>query len=274
MKKTFSFALVVWVSLQPLFFLTVTPNNILAQTIQQEVLTNTNIVNLTKAALPAQAIIEKIRVTKNSFDLSAQALAELKALGIADAVIVAMLQTQKTANPEATLVSSDQKVVEIKIPDGTEIQVQLENNMSGQEQKEGEVIDMTVARDVVVNGQTVIAQGASATARISVAKKAGYWGKTGKLEWTMQDVQTVCGNRIAARFTKALAGGSNSGSVAVGAVVTTVLLGPVGLLWGLKKGKKAVIPAGSRFSVYSDKDSIVKFYASNQAATVALNPAQ
>ena len=31
-----------------------------------------------------------------------------------------------------------------------------------------------------------------------------------------------------------------------------------GLLWGLKKGKPAVIPAGTKFSVYTDKDSTIK----------------
>ena len=147
---------------------------------------------------------------------------------------------------------------EIIIPDGTEIEVQLKNNLSGEEAKIGDIVDLSVVRDVLVNGTVVITQGSSATARITEAKKAGHWGHTGKLEWAMQDAQTVGGAKIPMRFTKSLEGGSKGGTVAVGAVVTTVLLGPVGLLWGLKKGKKAIIPAGSKFSVYTDKDSTVR----------------
>jgi hypothetical protein len=37
-----------------------------------------------------------------------------------------------------------------------------------------------------------------------------------------------------------------------------VLLGPVGLLWGLKKGKPAIIPAGNRYSVFVHGDTKIK----------------
>jgi len=58
------------------------------------------------------------------------------------------------------------------------------------------------------------------------------------------------GNRIPARFTRRQVGDSKGGTVAVAAVATTVLLGPIGLLWGLKKGKAAIIPAGNQYSVF------------------------
>jgi len=168
-------------------------------------------------------------------------------------VVAAMLPAGNLLMPLPTL-----EAKEVIIPDGTEVEVQLKNNLSGEEAKIGDVVDLSVVRDVLVNGTVVINQGASATARITEAKKAGHWGHTGKLEWAMQDAQTVGGARIPMRFTKSLEGGSKGGTVAVGAVVTTVLLGPVGLLWGLKKGKKAIIPAGSKFSVFTDKDSTIK----------------
>ena len=220
-----------------------------------ETLTNATIVELTNANLPPEAIVEKIKSSAVRFDLSTAELQNLKTAGVADAVIVAMLQA---ARPKEANALPDAIEKEIFIPDGTEIEVQLKNNLSGQDAKEGEIVDLVVVRNVMIDGVVVIAEGAAATARITKAKKAGYWGKSGKLEWAMQDIQTVANRKIPVRFTKAVAGGSNSGSVAVGAVVTTVLLGPVGLLWGLKKGKKATIPAGSKFSVFTDKDSIIK----------------
>ncbi len=223
---------------------------------ERETLTNSMIVELTKSGLPAEVIIEKINSSTVKFDLSAEDLQNLKTAGVADWVIVAMLRAARPATTENETIQQP-KEVEISVPDGTEIEVQLKNNLSGQDAKEGDVVDLVVVRNVVVNDVVVIAEGAAATARITRAKRAGYWGKSGKLEWSMQDVQTVANRKVPVRFSKSVSGGSNSGSVAVGAVVTTVLLGPVGLLWGLKKGKKATIPAGSKFSVFTDKDSTV-----------------
>jgi hypothetical protein len=147
------------------------------------------------------------------------------------------------------------QMAEIKVPDGTEIEVQLKNNASGEDLKVGDIVDFTVLRPVLVNGVTVFEKDASARARITTAKRAGHWGHAGKLEWAMQDVQAADGTRVPARFTKRSTGDSKGGTVAVAAVATTVLLGPLGLLWGLKKGKPAIIPAGNRYSAFVSGDT-------------------
>jgi hypothetical protein len=146
----------------------------------------------------------------------------------------------------------------VSVPDGTEVEIQLTNNASGEELKIGSIVDFTVVRPVQINGVTVFEKEAGARARITTAKRAGHWGKAGKLEWAMQDVMAVDGNRIPARFTQRQIGDSKGGTVAVAAVATTVLLGPVGLLWGLKKGKPAIIPAGNRYSVFVSGDTKIK----------------
>ena len=159
---------------------------------------------------------------------------------------------------------------EVKIPDGTEIEIQLKNNASGEDLKVGDIVDFTVVRPVVINGITVFEKDASARARITTAKRAGHWGHAGKLEWAMQDVQAADGNRVPARFTKRSTGDSKGGTVAVAAVATTVLLGPFGLLWGLKKGKPAIIPAGNRYSAFVSGDTKLdqaKLPASRPAST-------
>ena len=74
----------------------------------------------------------------------------------------------------------------------------------------------------------------------------------------MKDVMTVDGNRVPVRFTQRLNGDSKGGTVAVAAVATTILLGPLGLLWGLKKGKPAIIPAGNRYAVFIHGDTNIK----------------
>ena len=167
----------------------------------------------------------------------------------------------KTAVDDANASSTVRAKTEdspVKVPDGTELEIELRNTLSGQEAKVGEVVEFIVLRDVTANGIIIFERGASARARVTTAKKAGRWGRAGKLEWVMQDVQAVDGKRIPARFTKRYIGQSNGNQVAITAVATSVLLGPWALFWGLKKGKPAIIPAGNRYIAFVHGDVEVK----------------
>ncbi|HEY6232929.1 MAG TPA: hypothetical protein VIW64_16820 [Pyrinomonadaceae bacterium] len=217
-------------------------------------LTNKDVLDMVKSGLATEIVIAKIKSSPGKFDTSANTLAELKAANVPDAVIMAMLGgASEAAAPVAA-----GPPVEVKVPDGTEIEIQLKNTASGEELHVGDIVDFSVVRPVVVNGVTIIDKDAPGRARITTAKKAGHWGHAGKLEWAMQDVQSVDGNRVPARFTKRSIGDSKGNTVAVAAVATTVLLGPFGLLWGLKKGKPAIIPAGNRYSAFVSGDNTIK----------------
>jgi hypothetical protein len=233
-----------------------------AQSQQTEAkLTNKDVVDMVKAGLPPSVVIAKIKGSANGFDTSPAALQELKAAGVPDELILVMVQAAAptgAALPPTGTAAVEGVPVEVKVPDGTEMEVELKNNVSGQEMKVGDIVDFTVLRPVQVGGVIIIDKGASARARITTAKKAGRWGRAGKLEWAMQDVQAIDGNRVPTRFTKRDVGDSKGGTVAVAAVATTVLLGPLGLLWGLKKGKPAIIPAGNRYTVFVHGDTAVK----------------
>ena len=221
-----------------------------------------------RAGLSAEVVIAKIKTSATSFDTSPAALQELKAAGVPDSVILAIVQpAAATAPAPASTAAPAEAATEVKVPDGTEIEIELQNNASGQELKVGDLVDFAVVRPVIVGGVTVFEKGASARARITTAKKAGRWGKAGKLEWAMQDIQAADGNRVPSRFTQRALGDSKGGTVAVAAVATTVLLGPLGLLWGLKKGKPAIIPAGNRYSVFVHGDTAVKGKAAAAGAT-------
>jgi hypothetical protein len=217
-------------------------------------LTNKDVLDMVKSGLASEIIVAKIKASPGKFDTSAATLAELKSANVPDAVIMAMVGGALETTP-----SNEQKPsVEVKVSDGTEVEIILKNNASGQELKVGDFVDFSVVHPVVVNGVTIFEKDAPAKARITTAKKAGHWGHAGKLEWAMQDIQAADGSRVSARFTQRSVGDSKGGTVAVAAVATTVLLGPLGLLWGLKKGKPAIIPAGNRYSVFVSGDTTVK----------------
>jgi hypothetical protein len=175
-------------------------------------------------------------------------------------MVVFALPTSQDPKPETAKATDATPPADgtVTIPDGTEIEIQLKSNASGEELKVGDIVDFVVLKPIQVNGLTIFEKEAPARARITTAKRAGHWGKAGKLEWAMQDVMAADGNRVSARFTKREIGDSKGGTVAVAAVATTVLLGPVGLLWGLKKGKPAIIPAGNRYSVFVNGDTKIK----------------
>lgn len=218
-------------------------------------LTNKDVLDMIKSGLGADIVVAKIKASPSKFDTTPTALAELKTAGVPDNVILAMVQGQ----PDPSTPSAPPKAeVKVKVPDGTEIEIQLKNNASGEELKVGDIVDFTVVRPVQINGVTIFEKDAPARARITTAKKAGHWGHAGKLEWAMQDVQATDGSRVPSRFTKRLIGDSKGNTVAVAAVATTVLLGPFGLLWGMKKGKPAIIPAGNRYSAFVSGDTTVK----------------
>ena len=259
MKRTVSFILVLSLSMTALAspFQNQDPNvpaKVQPTAASTTTLINKDVVDMIKAGLAADIVVAKIKSSPTNFDTSPAALAELKAANIPDSVILAMVK------PAATPASSEAPPADgvVNVPDGTEVEIQLTNNASGEELKVGDVVDFVVVGPVQRNGLTIFEKGAGGRARITTAKRAGHWGKAGKLEWAMQDVMAVDGNRIPARFTQRQIGDSKGGTVAVAAVATTVFFGPLGLLWGLKKGKPAIIPAGNRYSVFVHGDVKIK----------------
>jgi hypothetical protein len=63
------------------------------------VLTNRDILELHKAGLPEQVLVAKIRASQCDFDTSPAELSRLKSSGLADGVILAMVETPATKDP-------------------------------------------------------------------------------------------------------------------------------------------------------------------------------
>ena len=249
MKKLQSFLLISLI-LQSVFCFGLLPNNVIAQT--QEKLTNQNIIDLVKNGFSNDVIIAKIKSSAIAFDTSLTALQELKNNGVADAVIVAMVEGNKP------IINKSSQEIEVTIPDGTTVEVALKNDLSGQTAKVGDVIDFTVVRDVKIDGVTVIEKGSLALGKITVAEKARYWGRKGIISWVIQDVTTSSGEKIPVRFSKSVDGDSSRAVVAAATIATVVLFFPLAPLWGLKKGTAATVSQGNYYTVYVDGATKIK----------------
>ena len=249
-------------------------------------LTNRDIMTMVRAKLSPTLIIEKIKTSPCAFDTFPSVLAEMKYKGVPDEVLMAMVEAPHGGRPtpnvregsgrgstasvsrDSALTSSDNSAVltEISIPDGTPLEVESTFNVSSGEVEEGSPVSFTVVHPVKINGITVVASGARATARVTKAKKGGSWGRAGTLAWEMRDVVAVDGSRIPLEFAKRTKGDSKGGTVTTAVIVTGVLFWPAAPLWGFKKGKDAKVPAGSRFEVAVHGNAVVKVRTASQEA--------
>ncbi|HKO95909.1 MAG TPA: hypothetical protein VJU86_02890 [Pyrinomonadaceae bacterium] len=175
--------------------------------------------------------------------------------------------------------------VSIKLPAGTPIEVESAYTVSSLDVRPGELLTFRVLVPVMVNGVVAIETGALVTARVTVAKRGGHWGKAGRLSWTMVDVVAVDNSRIplAPQISvrnpawvllketgkdKKVEGGAGSikgtshkGEVATRTVIAAAIfppLAPLALMNGFKRGENAVLPEGKRFVVVVKDESLVK----------------
>jgi len=225
---------------------------------------NADVLAMVKATLAPDVIITKIKSSACHFETTPAALEQLKADGVPDGVILAMLNAPgattapDTAFPPAL---AQQQTLRVRLLHGTPLDIEMAYTISSQEVRAGELISFRVVNPVLVDGVVVIAVGATATGRVVKASRGGHWGRAGRIAWTMQDVTAVDGTRIPlASSAGRVVGDSKGAKVATQMILTGALLpliAPVALLHGFKRGENAFVPAGKRFEVTVGKDATV-----------------
>lgn len=230
-------------------------NNTNSSTVSDEELTNQDILDMLKNGLSDEVILSKIKTSRGAFDTSAKALQELKTAGASDSIIVAMV--------EAASSKPTRKTVIVKIPADTAISVESAFFVTSSTVNKGNIITFNVVQPIVIDGVTVIERGALVNGKIVKARKAGRWGREGYFTWTFEEVFTTSGKAIPLKADGSIKGESNKGEVAikataVGAILApTIILAPLALMYGFKRGENALLPAGSRFMVYVKNDTEV-----------------
>jgi hypothetical protein len=135
----------------------------------------------------------------------------------------------------------------VKVPEGTEFPVRLEDTLSSKTTQEGERFTITLTDDVKLSDGTILRAGYRGTGEVVHAEKSGMLGKTGKLDLRLNYLK-IGDQRIRLRGSKSAQGAHNTGAQ----VVTVVL---VGVFAGLIKGHNTEIPKGTSFNAYSDSDA-------------------
>ena len=213
-------------------------------------LTNKDVLQMLQTGLAPDIVVAKINASKCNFDTSPATLAELKAGGTPESVIMAMVQAANRPDNPTVVVKEELKGIEVTVPDGTAVSVITIDEISSKTASEGDALTFKVDEDVVVNGRVVIAKGTIAKGSVSDVAKSGHMGKGGKLGIRLESTTTVDSQKIKLRASKGKEGDDKTGSV----IALTLLVSPFFLL---KKGKDAKIKPGTKLGAYTDEEKKV-----------------
>jgi virulence-associated protein VagC len=134
----------------------------------------------------------------------------------------------------------------VTIPEGMEFSVQTLEFLSSQNAVVGDPIHLEVQNNVLVDGAIAIAAGSPVKGIISSVTHASRMGKAGNISVRIESGETIDGQRIRLRATKAQSTDDKVGSV----VALTVLVSPLFLL---KKGNDVAYQPGTVITVYTDE---------------------
>lgn len=239
-----------------------------------------DVIDLVKGGVPDAAIVVKAKKNCITFHLTSDAAARLRTAGADDALVAGLVSAcykgpaeavtpttrakpvaprvivihDTVAGPSTSVTSPRTTIARggISVPEGTNIYVSLEQEISSKTATQGDRVKVVVDSNVVVDGAIVISKGTNVRAEVAEVKRAGRMGKGGRLSLKMLGTTTVDGQEVAMRATKASAGGDNMTST----VVLTALFGPIGLL---RHGEDIVYKEGAKFPVFTDAP--LKVYA-------------
>lgn len=265
MKRLISALLLPLLLLQATPLLAAARQQEAAKTVQQSQkgaapLVNQDVLRMVKAEFTADTIVAQIKSSPCDFVTTPAALQHLKEEGVPDAVILAMVMAPKSteAVTQHRSAAGPQQNIRVKVPNGLALEIEAPFTVSSQDVKKGDAISFRVVNPVKVDGVVVVEPGATATARVVQASRGGHFGRAGRLAWVMESVTAVDGTKIPLQSAGRIVGDSKAAKVATQMAImgaAFMLLAPVALLHGFKRGENAYLPAGKRLEVFSQGEA-------------------
>lgn len=166
-------------------------------------------------------------------------------------------------NPRGQQTLSSVQNTHAYIPKDTILTVELTSELTSKKAKKGDVVPIKMSQNVIINDVVVIPEGATVKATVTKAKKAGGFGRAGKLEFTIDSVKTINGVDVPLEYSAMKKAGNDGGAVAVG-----VLLSVVGGLF--MKGKNVSFSAGTTFEAKVSADTDLGVSLDNLAEAMSL----
>ena len=152
--------------------------------------------------------------------------------------------TVATVAPLAPVASAPSSA---RLPEGTEVHLQLGERLSSATATVGDTFQVTSDEEIKLPDGSILPAGYAGKGEVTVAEKTGMLGKSGELGIRMNYLR-IGDARVRLRSNKS--GEGKSG--VTNAVVVTVLFGPLGLL---VHGHSIIYPKGQEVLAYVDQDA-------------------
>jgi hypothetical protein len=238
--------------------------------------TNADVLEMVRAGVSASIVVQSIRSASSViFDTNPRALIDLKAAGVPDDVVSAMLARTGQA-PATPVPSAPQRTTQtvtgragrsaaaaeanlpdsVTLQDGASVNVRLLRAVSSGTAQEGDLLRFGVLDDVRVDGQVVIAKGATAVGRVTQVKRAGAMGRSGALALTVTSVSAVDGVEVPVRLHRErdVTGAGRTGAAVSSIAIDAATSGKRAVKSAagevLQKGREATVAASSEYTVF------------------------
>ena len=152
--------------------------------------------------------------------------------------------------------ASPTTTTDVLVPGGTTVVMGLSEPLSSSSAKVDDQLAMVVKKEVVINGNVVIAKGANGHATVINSEAAATNGSGGKLSLSVDWVYCVDGGKIKLSSTSHASEDNDSkGTASTATLLSWAFLGPLGFFaHNFVRGKQAVIGTDKSFTVFIDKD--------------------
>jgi hypothetical protein len=247
------------------------PNPSVATVADSTVLTNEDILDMKKIGLPPEILVAKIKSSQTDFNTSPAQLKELKAEGLPDTVILAMVEapaSQATAAPndldsanhpetataarEAPRSQPGPPMVHRKImlEDNTPVHLVLSDNLSSASATTGQTISFEVSEDVLVDTLVIIPRGSLAWGTVTDAQAKRRLGRAGHLDVNIDKVRLADGEKVLLSATSHAKGASHTGAMTAGIVATSLVVWPAAPFFLFMHGHDVTIPKGTKIEAF------------------------
>jgi hypothetical protein len=127
--------------------------------------------------------------------------------------------------------------------DSTVVKLRLKQSISSRTAKVNDPLEFEVLEDIKIDNRVVIARGATARGVVTLVRRPGIFGRNGKLNISVKDVDLVTGERVTLRASQEAGGDDGS----TGLMVVAAIFNPMVIF---SRGSNVVYRAGTEVTSY------------------------
>jgi hypothetical protein len=148
------------------------------------------------------------------------------------------------------LVCAPAAAATVNLPAGTQVMVHSANEISSGNATAGQRFTIQAASPVVVNGRVLITKGASGAGRVVSVSKA-HGKSAGQMAVEFLNLHAADGSLVTLSSDSHAKGNAEKGKASTATIISTAILGPIGLFaHNMVKGKDVVIGPTRNFSAW------------------------